>query len=226
MRTIAVITTTALTILLLTGCARKQENFFQPGNQDKIIAVQPFNRYDTHKLDFICKEIGNFYNARVIVLNPVTIPETYRLPLSQSYSADSILDLLSTKLSREIIEVVGVTSLGIGIKQKGKPRTTHPFHVYPVQRVFGLADFTGNCAVISDAYFRSADSTVFQHRLRTTVIHEMGHNIGLDHCSFERCVMAEQNGTLFGLDISENDYCINCRKKLKKINPFYTWLNR
>ena len=224
MKTITVFITTALTILLFINCSRRQGNFFQPGNEDKFIAIQPFDNYDPVKIDFICNEIQNFFNAHVVVLPPISIPETFRLPLSMSYSADSILNLLSTKLDSKVIEVIGVTSWGIGITQKGKLKTSHPFHYYPVQRIFGLADFGGNCAVISDAYFKSGDPTVFQHRLRTTLIHEIGHTIGLDHCSSEKCIMSEQNGTVYGLDKSEDDYCVQCRKKLEQINPVYPWL--
>ncbi len=208
--------------LLLTGCSKGRENFFQPGNQNKIIALQPLDDYNPKQLDFIRKEIENFYNVKVIVLQPVNLPESFRLEgEAKIYSADSILDMLSAKLDNEIVEVIALTHKSIFILQKDK--TKDPLFGKGVQPIFGLADFTGNCAVVTDVLFNSIDTAVFQHRLRTTVIHEIGHNIGLDHCASERCIMSEQNGKLSALDKSERDYCDDCRKKLKKINSFYSW---
>jgi len=209
--------------LLLSGCNKGRENFFQPGNQNKTIALQPLDDYNPKQLAFIRKEIENFYNVKVIVLQSVNLPGAFRLEReAKIYSADSILDMLSMKLDNEIIEVVALTHKSIYILQKDK--TNNPLFGKGIQPVFGLADFTGNCAVVTDILFSSVDTTVFQHRLRTTVIHEIGHNIGLDHCLSERCIMSEQNGKLSALDKSERDYCKQCRKKLKKINPGYPWV--
>lgn len=208
--------------LLLSGCSKSRENFFQPGNQNKIIALQPLDNYNTKQLDFISKEIENFFNVKVIILQQVNLPESFRLEKeAKIYAADSILDMLSTKLDNEIIEIIALTHKSIYILRNDK--TKYPLDK-GVQPVFGLADFTGNCAVVTDVLFSSSDTLVFQHRLRTTVIHEIGHNIGLDHCSSQRCIMSEQNGKLSALDNSETDYCTHCRKKLKKINPAYPWL--
>jgi archaemetzincin len=212
----------ATTSLLLTGCTKGRENFFQPGNQSKIIALQPLDDYNPKQIDFIRKEIESFYNVKVIVLQSVNLPESFRLESeAKIYSADSILDMLSAKLDNQIIEVVALTHKSIYVL---KNKTNNSILGKGVQPVFGLADFTGNCAVITDVLFNSIDTIVFQHRLRTTVIHEIGHNIGLDHCASERCIMSEQNGKLSALDKSERDYCNQCRKKLKKINPAYPWL--
>ena len=131
--------------------------------------------------------------------------------------------MLSTKLNDEVIEIVGLTHKDIYILKKEKNPTNNPLFDHSVQPVFGFADFTGNCAVITDAMFKSTDTIVFQLRLRTSVIHEIGHNIGLDHCQYMRCIMSEKNGRLSALDKSERDYCADCRKKLKKINPAYPW---
>lgn len=208
--------------LLVSGCSKGRENFFQPGNQSKTIALQPLDDYNSEQLDFIRKEIENFYNVKVIVLHQVSLPESFRLEReAKIYSADSILDMLSTKLNNEILEVIALTHKGIYILPKNK--TDNSLSGKRIQPLFGLADFTGNCAVITDVLFNSIDTAVFQHRLRTTVIHEIGHNIGLDHCASQRCIMSAQNGKLSALDKSGRDYCADCRRKLKKINSVYSW---
>ena len=68
MRPIAGIFTIVVVSVLFLGCSGNRENFFHAGKQNKIIALQPLDDYNTKQLDFISKEIGNFYNIRVIIL--------------------------------------------------------------------------------------------------------------------------------------------------------------
>ena len=69
----------AIIIIVLSGCIRHQENFFQSKNEKKIIALQPLGNYDTKQLNFISQEISSFFSSKVIILKPVTIPASYQL---------------------------------------------------------------------------------------------------------------------------------------------------
>ena len=127
MKPAAVICIAAIIFLLLLSCSKSRENFFHPGNQNKIIALQPLDDYDTKQLDFIRTEMENFYNVKVIILKPVNLPETFRLGKeTKLYSADSILDMLSTQLDDEVIEIIGLTHKGIYILQKEKNKINNP----------------------------------------------------------------------------------------------------
>ena len=46
---------------------------------------------------------------------------------------------------------------------------------------------------------------------KKTVIHELGHTLGLDHCDNLNCLMSIHND-----DYEVKDFCNNCKKKLKK----------
>jgi archaemetzincin len=199
--------------LLQNSCIRKHENFFLSKNKNKIIAIQPVDYYDTARLSFIRDELSHFYQRKVIILKPITIPESFNLRMgAELYSADSLLDMLSGKLTYEIIEVIGITHKDIYML---KNPSENPLLDYRVQPIFGLADFFGDCGIVSDFRLFSIDSILFNHRLRTVVIHEIGHNIGLDHCSFDRCIMSDQNAKLSAIDSTGNDYCNDCKKKLQ-----------
>ncbi len=204
-------------LLVISGCTRYKDNFFQERNKNKIIALQPLGNYDLVQLTFISKELSNYYKRQVVILNPVPIPLTFRLaPNAELYSADSILNMLSGLLNTEIIKVVGVTSKNIYIKKESSDKTINELSGNSVSPVFGFGDYPGNCSVVSDYLFKTSATTIFQRRLRTVIIHELGHNLGLDHCIFNKCIMSGENGNIPILDKSGNDYCHRCKRKLNQ----------
>lgn len=202
-------------ILVLFGCTRSLENFYHSKNEKKIIALQPLGNYETEQLNFISQEISNFFSRKVIILKPVAIPASYGLIKNEEiYSADSILNMLSGILNDEIIEVVGLTHKDIYILKKEINKTKNPLFDYSVSEIFGFGDFPGQCCIISDYIFKTKDTTLFKHRLKTVIIHEIGHNLGLDHCRVDHCTMSDKNGKLSLLDKCGNDYCPDCKSKL------------
>ena len=52
------------------------------------------------------------------------------------------------------------------------------------------------------------------HRLRTVIIHELGHNMGFPHCSTKNCIMSDANERIQTVDNSADNYCVKCKDKL------------
>lgn len=209
--------TAAIISLLLYSCNKQYDNFLHNKNKQRIIALQPLGDYDSEQLNFISKEIGSFYNRKVIILKPINIPATFRLTKDDElYSADSILEMLSEILNDEIIEIIGLTHKEIYtiLKEKNN-KTKNPLFDYRVHSIFGLGYLPGNSCVISDYRLKSTDTVLLKHRLRTVIIHEMGHNIGLQHCTVDQCIMSDQNAKFSVLDNCGKDYCNNCKRKLE-----------
>lgn len=90
------------------------------------------------------------------------------------------------------------------------------FILFEVQDVHGLADMNGRTCVISDSRLRSTDTVIYRNKFRAATFHEIGHNISLDHCSVDSCIMSERNGNIGDLNNSAKDFCINCKRILKK----------
>lgn len=201
----------SLLLLFFLACTRETNNFFQARNQDKIIAIQPLGDYDTTCLHFISNEISNFYSRKVIILKPVDIPPSFRFSENYDfYSADSILNWLQGFVKEEIIEVIGLAHKKIGIVKKEKNTASNT-----LTTVLGLGDFPGHCCVVSDHNFEIGDTVFYKNRLRKVVLHEVGHNLGLDHCSNDVCIMSEKNKSLTGFLKSGDDYCEACKKNLR-----------
>jgi len=87
--------------------------------------------------------------------------------------------------------------------------------------VFGLADPGSRAAIISLArlypefYGQPRDPRRFKVRAITEAVHELGHLLGLGHCSDPACVMFFSN-SLADTDRKGPGFCQLCREKLGK----------
>lgn len=88
--------------------------------------------------------------------------------------------------------------------------------------IFGLAE-PKRCAAIVSTY-RLAGNDLLAERLIKEVVHEIGHLMGLDHCSIPTCVMYFSH-TIVDTDKKNMKLCPECRRKIEKLSTIYTWTN-
>jgi len=193
---------------LLVACSPSPSLSLKNHKQKQIIALQPFNNYDTLMLIDLAFDIRDFYNKQTIILKPIKIPESFYDNKIHQWSADSLIKLLSKLRNDTITEVVGFTNDAIFTIKK-KDRVS-----YYDENIFGMGHQPGNVCVVSDWKFGSTYRTLSYLRLRKVTIHEIGHNLGLSHCDNEKCIMSEKNGNTVNLDKSESDYCQKCKNIL------------
>jgi hypothetical protein len=85
--------------------------------------------------------------------------------------------------------------------------------------VFGLADPSSRCAIISLArlypefYGQPRNPGLFKARAVKEAVHELGHLLGLGHCPDPACVMAFSN-SLGDTDRKGPGFCAPCRELL------------
>ena len=75
--------------------------------------------------------------------------------------------------------------------------------------LFGLADRRLGWAVVSTYRLRDPSPPVFEARVEKEVVHELGHLMGLAHCSNVACVMSFSN-RLAEVDAKNADLCPRC----------------
>lgn len=81
--------------------------------------------------------------------------------------------------------------------------------------VFGQAQLDGTAALVSTARLRQefyglpANRTLFSGRLVKEAIHEVGHALGLVHCSDPACPMSLST-TIRQVDHKGSEFCPNC----------------
>jgi archaemetzincin len=207
---------TILTIIALqTNCRKYSIISLQHNNDRKIIGLQPLGDYDTNQLTTVSKEIADFFKTRVLILRPITIPRSFYFASADKYSADSLIQFLSKFVNDTIVKIVGVTHTNIYTLHKYYAHLNKKRSVsYEYSSIFGLGYIGGNTSVVSDYRLQSNDKELFDNRLRKVILHELGHNLGLSHCTVDSCLMSETNGDIGKLNKTGGDYCKKCRGKL------------
>jgi len=197
----------ALATTLLTYCSSS-------GKPDKEhpIGLQPLGQYDQEQLQFIKKELQQFYNAPIVILDKKEIPASFlNTSKGERYSADSIIKWLAHTAPDSVYKVVGITHKDIFTTKWENGHIKKPENAYAVWGIFGLGYLPGRSCVVSDHRLQTSDISKFHHRLRTVVIHELGHNLGLSHCPSDSCIMNDANESIKTVDKSADDYCKKCK---------------
>lgn len=193
-------------VLLFTSCNMQHKKEEQPKNSKRpIVILQPLEFTDTATLQQLKDSIEHFYHVKVFIAANKAFPENLFYKPRKRYRADRIIHWLRMNIADSIRTIVGITT-------KDVSTTKGDAYDYGVM---GLGYSPGHACVVST--YRPAktarNNMHLQQRLLKLVIHEMGHNFGLPHCSNEECFMVDAEGKM-KLD-EERFLCSNCRHQMK-----------
>jgi archaemetzincin len=154
-------------------------------------------------IEFLGKSLARIFGTNVEFAEPAPMPaHAYEAGRGQ-YLSNIVLDFLNSRLKTpKTSRVLAVTG--------------HDLTVPNLNFVFGQADLNSGVSIISltrlrpQFYGEQADRELFEKRMLTEAVHEIGHTLGLGHCADSSCVMYFSN-TLQDTDRKGCSFCERCR---------------
>lgn len=184
--------------------SQKQVNTKAP-ESEKVIHILPLGNVIQENIEVVKSSIKNFYGYDCIVLSQVEPTSDIIAPSGTRYEAGKILKKYRTKDFRIIL-----TEGDIAYPNKEKKSQEYG--------IFGLGFMPGTTSVVSTFRLkRNVSHKLFLERLTKVALHEIGHNLGLNHCTNEpRCMMNDARGTIKQVDHEKIWFCDKCQMQLKK----------
>lgn len=171
------------------------------------IAILYYAPIDKHLKAELLKNITATYNCNVTeIIGIAAMPAAaYYKPRNRYRAAGLLTDISQV---RGYDKVIGITSKDISTTSNG---------VYD-WGIMGLANRPGKVCVISTFRIKTPNKILFNDRFIKVALHELGHTMGLRHCTFSlTCFMEAAEGTVKSVDRETRFLCSSCKKI---INPY------
>lgn len=195
-----------ISLLVLTACNNGKPN----------IALQPFDGMSEVEVALVQKSLAENYSANVFILPSIPLPDNAFIQVkSPRYRADTLLRYLRRIKPDTIDYILGLTNKDISTTKKDKNgEVKKPASKYQDWGVFGLGFRPGESSVVS-TFRLSKRRPVKRSQLIKVSNHEIGHNLGLPHCTdTENCVMRDAAETIRTLSLIEETLCRQCKAKV------------
>lgn len=189
-------------VLLLPSCIDKPGKINDP---PQLLVIQPYGDFPAGFIKLAEEGIKSKYKFKVRVEPTIQLPASAYYKPRNRYIADTLVDMLGRNAPADAYRVVGLTTKDIST-EKGDIKN---------YGIMGLGALTNNSCVVSTFRIRrGASMQVTKERFVKIVNHEIGHTLGLDHCSTPNCVMQDVNGQIQRVDAESGDLCAVCADKV------------
>ena len=178
--------------------------------QPTQVAIQPFGQFPKDILKEVQAGIDSMYDIESTILQPIDLPkQAYYAPRNR-YRADSLIRYLKRIKPRRYDKILGVTTADISTT-KGD---------YQDFGIMGLG-FRPGKSCVGSIYRVQRGAINRKHlinRFRKVTIHELGHNFGLKHCTYDsKCLMQSAKGKTTTIDKADEILCTNCRRQIQRV---------
>lgn len=178
------------------------------GKKAIVINILPLGNVDQEYISLISSAIKKFYGFNSTVLPEAKFTSDILAASKTRYDASRILKKYNCQGRWTLI----ITESDIawedkerGIKEWG---------------IFGLGNLKGTTCVVScyrlnGSTQKPAKHELFIERLQKIALHELGHNLGIKHCTSDsKCLMSAANGKISQVDQQDGRFCKNCMKAI------------
>lgn len=175
------------------------------------IGILRIGKVDSHVLNRIQENLNMIFPKSTCTLigETLPVPEEAFNKTRQQYSSNNILRKVRGYAEKEKMtdRVLGTTDIDIFVPN--------------LNFVFGEAECPGKAALISlwrlrpQFYGQPSNVELFVERSTKEAVHELGHTLGLRHCSNPFCVMHFSN-SIFETDRKQSLFCSKCYFKVEK----------
>lgn len=181
--------------------------------QPTKVAIQPFGDFPQDITKEVQMAIDSMYDIESAILPSIDLPKSAYYQPRNRYRADSLIRYLRDEKPNDYDKVLGLTISDISTTKDG----------YKDFGIMGLGFRPGESCVGSLYRVQRGARNRKQiiSRFRKVTVHELGHNFGLKHCTYDpKCLMQSAKGKATTIDKADEILCENCRKlisgKLRK----------
>jgi archaemetzincin len=204
-----------LLLFYLSSCCNNGTTETAKTNTDSVladtnvyIALVIYNNFDTSLARTVASNAEKFYSVKCLPFVHTTLPKDAYNAAWARYSADSLLVQLKKIKPSNADFIQGLTDQDIFT----------PTEKSPYWGIFGLGSFVNPTSVVSTFRLHAGNCSEekFKERLIKVALHELGHNLGLEHCPSLNCMMESANGTITTVDNEKIAVCDQCKKQLQE----------
>jgi archaemetzincin len=169
----------------------------------KTIYIQPLGDVNQEYIDYIKTSVKNFYGYDCVIKSKLNLTTDILAGSGTRYEAGKILKKYNSKEN-----VLLETEKDIAHKKNND---------FPEWGVFGLGFRPGTTCVISTFRLKkNVTKAKFLERLKKVGLHEIGHNLGLEHCTNDKdCMMTSASGTVKQVDREKIWFCSKCWNQIR-----------
>jgi len=194
-------------LILFSSCYAKEpiyppKKINKPVVNTKVIYIQPLGNVKLQYLEIVKNSVESFYGFKCIIKNQIPLTNDILASSKTRYEASKILEKFNTTENLLILTEKDIAC------QKNQ---------YPEWGILGLGYRPGTTCVVSTFRMkRNVTESVIIDRLKKVALHEIGHNLGLEHCTNDiHCMMNDANGTIKQVDNEKIWLCDKCWKIIK-----------